>query len=67
MRDDLEDGNTGSGHARQVARAPDAAPALTAPAQPSGLRLHGQRRELLNPNCDLCPETRETYHLGHMS
>ena len=57
LGDDLENSNTGSGHARKVAPAPDAVAAMTAPAQPSGLRLHGHRREPLNPRRDLCPET----------
>jgi len=64
---DLENSNTGSGHARKVAPAPDAAPGVAAPAQPSGLRLHGHPRERLSPRCDLCPDSSETYHLGHMS
>jgi len=55
--DDLEDSNTGSGHPRKVAPTPDAAPGVAAPAQPSGLRLHGHPREPPSPRCDLCPET----------
>ncbi len=47
--DDLENSNTGSGHARKVAPSPDTAPALAAPAPPSGLRLRDDRRQTPQP------------------
>jgi hypothetical protein len=51
-----------------LARHQDALAAAAAAASPYRLRLRDRRHDpKLTPGRDTCPETRETYHLGHMS
>lgn len=57
LGNNLENSDTRSGHAHDCPPTP-------------GQAAPGDRRNLsLNPStgCDLCPDSWETYHLGHMS
>ena len=58
LRNDFENSNTGTGHARDSPPTPgQARPAIAATASPSGLRLRDDRRNPSTQECDLCPET----------
>jgi hypothetical protein len=46
---DLENSNASTGHPRTLAPSPDTTPAIAAPAQPHGLRLHDDRRQHPQP------------------